>query len=414
MSRFRFRLCLYVVGWFLASPATGQHQATQPPAAATSQPSPDRHHATPSQDCLDCHNCPQPTAESPCLRTCTRPTATDLGRILDQARGPSVVLLDELEDRFLPVPFDHAGHARMAKMTQGCVVCHHHTPENTEHPACQTCHEKSSKREDIHKPGLKGAYHRQCMSCHREWSGESQCDACHLPKTNRSLATTAASAPSAGDIVGRMHPPIPEPDTEIYRAFDLSKPGGESKVIFRHREHVHRFGLNCVDCHQEDNCLRCHANGRQHVQQVRTVTDHHQPCARCHEVKNETGCQRCHWSEGQPMPPPFDHASTGWTLNRHHAGLTCRTCHEAVPFRRLDNDCTACHSWEPGEFEHGRLTGLVLNDSHAGIDCTDCHTKGNYEAAIRCTECHDEDIRYPESMPGTRWPTEATEKPAGQ
>jgi len=114
------------------------------------------HAQPPASDCQTCHFCTTPTAADPCLRICTRAAA---GTPVDRKQpywGPDVVILDELEDAYLPVPFDHHGHAEMANMTRGCVVCHHYTPQGQSHPACKTCHEASSERLDIRKPGLKG------------------------------------------------------------------------------------------------------------------------------------------------------------------------------------------------------------------------------------------------------------------
>ena len=57
-------------------------------------------------------------------------------------------------------------------MGGGCENCHHY---NTSGPIlkCSSCHESSRKREDVSIPDLKGAYHRQCMDCHREWSHDT-------------------------------------------------------------------------------------------------------------------------------------------------------------------------------------------------------------------------------------------------
>ena len=87
--------------------------------------------------CSPCHTCEKPTLGNLCLRACMRAAAKELA----QERAPNVVILNELEDLYLPVPFDHKGHADMAEMTKGCVVCHHYTPEGTPHPACKACHE---------------------------------------------------------------------------------------------------------------------------------------------------------------------------------------------------------------------------------------------------------------------------------
>jgi len=166
-------------------------------------------------DCGRCHVQSAPAPGSAELRPCSRPSRAQPAKLTDPLRGPSVVILNELENVYLPVPFDHAGHAEMAQMSGGCVTCHHHSPGDSEHPACKTCHEAGAKNNDIAKPGLKGAYHRQCISCHREWSGESGCNACHQPKT-ASLGVARAESPTPDDVMGRMHPPIPEPDQEIY------------------------------------------------------------------------------------------------------------------------------------------------------------------------------------------------------
>ena len=350
--------------------------------------------------CEVCHTRPDPTAEDAALRACARPKTAEFARQMSHKHGPSVVILDDLEDLYLPVPFDHQGHAQMATMTQGCAVCHHYTPQGLEHPACRTCHEPKPVTENIRKPGLKGAYHRQCLNCHREWTGETQCNSCHHPKTGSPGKGGPEVTPTKGDLIGQMHPPIPEPDVEIY--LTRGKGPASSKVIFRHKEHLERFGLRCAECHHEDSCMRCHENGKEHSQQIRTVEQHHQPCAQCHNVKNEDTCNRCHWQDGEPKPPPFDHASTGWPLGRHHEEKSCRQCHDAVPFTAPQRHCEACHSdWEVGSFDHA-VTGQGLDENHREQDCADCHVEREFEKAPTCDACHDEDegISFPERRPG--------------
>ena len=139
--------------------------------------------------CTFCHTCEKPTRANPCLRACPRMSAAAIAARMLQKGGPNVVILDELEELYLPVPFDHRGHAHMAMMADGCGVCHHFTPEGAAYPACKTCHEVSAQQRDARKPNLKVAYHRQCMSCHREWSGGTDCAACHPPKTEEAQQT---------------------------------------------------------------------------------------------------------------------------------------------------------------------------------------------------------------------------------
>lgn len=341
--------------------------------------------------CTFCHTCDKPTPSNPCLRGCPRRvTAATLGET-----GPDVVILDELENLYLPVPFDHRGHAEMTMMTDGCIVCHHHSPQGSEHPACKTCHEISPKRDDVREPSLKEAYHRQCLNCHREWSGEVTCSICHRPKTG-----AADEVPTVGKILGEMHPPIPEPHTEIYEP--KAKPAPGEKIIFRHKEHIHRFGLKCAECHREDNCSRCHEKGQEHVQRVRTLEQHHKPCANCHDVDNKDACKGCHWKEGEARPKAFDHADKGWALGKYHVELGCRTCHKRIPFRKPERDCNACHGdWQPDTFDHA-VTGQVLDANHEDAGCTECHADRKFDNPPRCDGCHekDEGLAFPAQRPG--------------
>ena len=45
--------------------------------------------------------------------------------------GPDVVILRELESTYEAVPFEHRLHAKMAQMWDGCVTCHHRSPQTT-------------------------------------------------------------------------------------------------------------------------------------------------------------------------------------------------------------------------------------------------------------------------------------------
>ncbi len=355
-------------------------------------------------ECKRCHECEKPTLKHPCLPNCMRFQAA--AEEFAQKLGPEIVILDKLKGVYLPVPFDHKGHAKMAQMTKGCATCHHYTPEGQEHPACDACHSITDAGTDIHKPGLKGAYHRQCLGCHKDWIDETDCAVCHRKKRSLPANGEALPSPTSDDILGRMHPPISQPTTEIYRA--KTKGGEKSAVIFRHWEHVQGFDLKCVDCHHEDTCVRCHKKGNGEKAPP-TVKEHHKPCLRCHKVDMDestteiTGrCKRCHWQEGQPPIKPFDHADTGWPLSKYHVGNRCRTCHKRVPFVKLNKDCNACHSaWEPETFNHA-ITGQMLDETHAEVDCAECHADRKFDKPPVCTECHDEEegFVFPQKRPG--------------
>jgi hypothetical protein len=256
--------------------------------------------------------------------------------------GPDVVVLRELEDLYEPVPFDHKSHAKMAEMWSGCVTCHHRSPQPTTQPAaaelmgkktqaaagaipaCKSCHPVKSPDANIRIPNLKGAYHRQCLNCHREWTHANQCVACHKPKNGQAAP---AGTPTPDDIIGRMHPPIPEPDVKIYKTRFTPADGGN--VLFRHKEHVGGFGFKCVSCHHRDNCANCHdatakTSGSRPLRPGKTWADSHGPCMSCHK---EDRCRHCHYKDNQPAPKAFEHVTTGQALDADHVRLGCGQCH---------------------------------------------------------------------------------------
>ena len=285
---------------------------------------------------------------------------------------PDLVILDQLsktEKLYEPVPFDHKANANMAQIAGQCKTCHHRTPENgatragagatatrvagekdqenaARHPACRTCHEPH--RTDLRQPGLKGAYHRQCLNCHREWAEANNCNVCHKPKVSDADVATKLATPD--DIMGRMHPPVPEPDTHRFVA-DMMPADGPN-VLFRHKEHTQRYGLTCATCHRDDSCSRCHvgSSGKRPAPAPKVpLLDAdwnvvHANCNGCHR-RQETTCTQCHYKSDQAPPEPFDHGSTGQLLDADHANLKCVQCHTTW-FEKATPTCgtSACHA----------------------------------------------------------------------
>jgi hypothetical protein len=117
--------------------------------------------------------------------------------------APQTVILDSMKDLYEGVTFDHEMHMEL----YDCSRCHHHTtgsePTNTSctkcHAtsaatamvACSGCHEitgglaaaslSTEKTNPYHidKPSLKGALHLQCLGCHSEEDGPTDCQDCH-------------------------------------------------------------------------------------------------------------------------------------------------------------------------------------------------------------------------------------------
>ena len=119
---------------------------------------------------------------------------------LDPGDSPESVTIDYLTELYEPVEFDHAGHIDF----EACSYCHHHTvgtistrwncnkchnnPIEADTVNCSDCHPKDrfgsrylktlDDPELFHKekPGLKGAYHLNCLGCHQEMGGPTGCE----------------------------------------------------------------------------------------------------------------------------------------------------------------------------------------------------------------------------------------------
>ena len=335
--------------------------------------------------CTNCHLCTEPTAADPCLARCSRHGGQFHGEH-EAGEGPGVVIIDQLADLYRPVVFSHELHAGMAEMGNGCTHCHHYSETTGEIPPCRSCHEVVRQNADLRVPTLKGAYHRQCMNCHRDWSHENACGFCHAEDRERG---TSEAAQDPTDIVGVPHPEIEATASYTYRTSYEEGP----VVTFHHEDHTELFGQRCVDCHRGDSCARCHDAEKSPTPQL----NHLVSCCSCH---GERDCKFCHATEAKP---PFEHgASTGWGLSDHHARLACKACHgDPSSFRTPRTECTSCHiHWEVGSFDHAS-TGLTLDEDHVDLDCDSCHLDMVFGVAPACDDCHDGPM-FPERIPGKR------------
>jgi hypothetical protein len=62
-----------------------------------------------------------------------------------------------------------------------CQGCHHHGSVGMKPALCENCHSEPFREAALFVPGLKGAYHRQCVGCHvsMELQAVTGCVACH-------------------------------------------------------------------------------------------------------------------------------------------------------------------------------------------------------------------------------------------
>ncbi|MBD3335631.1 MAG: hypothetical protein GF355_08950, partial [Candidatus Eisenbacteria bacterium] len=197
----------------------------------------DHHLPSENIDCTECHTCEEPTLEDMCLKACPRLKAAMKTGEHAVSEAPGEMLLDELVDLYQAVHFDHKLHAEMSVMGSDCATCHHYSPEG-EIPPCKECHGAEGNPTNLRQPGLKGAYHRQCLGCHREWSHETKCIVCHVPVEGGALEASYDST----DILGIAHPVITEPETEVYHTEFDDGP----VVTFHHKEHIELYGLACA------------------------------------------------------------------------------------------------------------------------------------------------------------------------
>ncbi|MDY6971595.1 MAG: cytochrome c3 family protein [Thermodesulfobacteriota bacterium] len=115
---------------------------------------------------------------------------------------PEKVIIKELVDKYEGVEFPHrkiihtlinnikdntlASYFHVEKNTP-CRSCHHNSPGDVKPPRCVSCHGKPFDEADLLRPGMKGAYHQQCIGCHKamgiEKPNATDCTECHKERT---------------------------------------------------------------------------------------------------------------------------------------------------------------------------------------------------------------------------------------
>jgi len=340
-------------------------------------------------DCSLCHACETPTKSNPCLIKCPREKMMTIH--ISPEKSPRIIQMNKLkvtEELYEAVIFSHRAHAEMSEISGGCQMCHHYNPPGNI-VACDYCHDLNRQRTDISKPDLKGAYHRQCMDCHQEWSTKLACESCHELKESGKSAFTEKDYANQ-----RVHPELEIPAKIV---FTTSYEKG-TIVTFYHNEHTNLFGLDCINCHQQESCAKCHSDEPEKKVENVSIEVKHKNCSGCHDTNSKNECGNCHSSK---EIGPFDHlVRTGFKLKSYHTKLSCVNCHQSESvFTGLNSSCSSCHSgWTSETFNHN-VTGLILDEMHIEFDCSDCHESEDFSKKPSCEGCHD-DITYPDSKPG--------------
>ncbi len=114
---------------------------------------------------------------------------------------PEKIVIDKLIKKYEAVEFPHrkivntivknmADNKLAEAFHRGneavCKGCHHNIPPSKKPTACYSCHTKPFDGRDLHKPGIVGAYHIQCMGCHTSMKIEKLgCVDCHKEKVKQ-------------------------------------------------------------------------------------------------------------------------------------------------------------------------------------------------------------------------------------
>jgi hypothetical protein len=145
-----------------------------------------------------------------------RPTPEDVELSFTVEEIPEKVVIDAVSrhydsaamDEYDPVTMQHRQHVtklrehiagnKIAVYFHGhedvvCQGCHHHGSIGRRPALCENCHGEPFNENDLFKPGLYGAYHRQCLGCHvsMKLQDESDCAYCH--KDHKAALDQAAS-----------------------------------------------------------------------------------------------------------------------------------------------------------------------------------------------------------------------------
>jgi hypothetical protein len=166
--------------------------------------------------CNICHSGPSPkkmkrllALHEPLEAFKPKPSEVKLG--FSSGDIPDSVTIDVLSKEFQPAVMPHRKiidklikyikDSKIATYFHGrddvvCQGCHHYGTVGIRPALCENCHGKPFNEHELFKPGLQGAYHRQCLGCHRSMHVKqgSDCTLCHAKRLKS--AEVGASNPT--------------------------------------------------------------------------------------------------------------------------------------------------------------------------------------------------------------------------
>ena len=142
--------------------------------------------------CLTCHTGPSVKRDFPKVNY-------DPDDLLPE-NLPEEMSLNVLEKDYMPAKFPHRAIIKKLNdisnnneladffhkdQSTVCSGCHHYSPmeQKKQVPRCSTCHSIKKEPRTTSIPSLLGAYHRQCLGCHKDMGIEPVgCAGCHAEK----------------------------------------------------------------------------------------------------------------------------------------------------------------------------------------------------------------------------------------
>ena len=277
----------------------------------------------------------------------------------------------------------------------GCDECHESDRSDMNIQRCCVCHLAPNQPDFPGRPGLKAAFHRQCLGCHESANtpnASTECTACHHPLTpdHRELLAFP-EAPKPTEVTRRCLECHPQTGEDIlltthwhWPATSPTRPGMDNFFLF-----VGRNLPGCAACHI--------GNGLDADPPGSLVADRSDPagidCLVCHDT---TGTYRKEpGSDGRPAAD-VDLAAIAQRVGRP-SKETCGGCHYPAC-----NDENAKH----GDLDAAFASADPDDDVHLGrygMICQDCHETREHriaglafgkqvnEGRVGCQSCHGEE-----------------------
>lgn len=361
-------------------------------------------------------------------------------------KAATLIVLDSpiirtLGDQYGPVKFMHRRHALLVG---DCTVCHHRSPrepgddygspaslEELEKTgvlpaACGKCHAQPWPEKQQHKPGLKGAYHQNCLGCHQESAQKSLNASTGFPK---GISRESLSSGGRGPVDCRScHAPHVPPHQELVQL----RPGASMEEVT----------VACRSCHKKEaEAILKTSHWLWQGPSTQTVgyerrddlgkrtwgmdnawisaAANLQSCTRCHigyglkdkgfnfRDSRKVDCLACHDTSGkyrkEDLGSGFPKKGLDLVAIGKGVGRPGRqTCGVGCHFSGGKKDPLAHGGLSPALLSPDRKTDVHMAKEGADLFCQDCHRTRNHfiagggveaipkEGELSCSGCHSQ------------------------